>query len=35
MKAYKLGDETTVAMFDGVEFVDVIGTSKVKVSKVL
>ena len=27
---YKLGDEITVALFDGVEFVDVIGTSKGK-----
>ena len=29
-ESYKLGDEITVAMFDGVEFVDVIGTSKGK-----
>ena len=27
-ESYKLGDEITVAMFDGVEFVDVIGTSE-------
>ncbi len=27
---YKLGDEITVALFDGAEFVDVIGTSKGK-----
>ncbi len=29
-ESYKLGDEITVALFEGVEFVDVIGTSKGK-----
>ncbi len=28
--SYKLGDELTVALFDGAEFVDIIGTSKGK-----
>jgi len=29
-EGYKLGDELTVALFEGVEFVDIIGTSKGK-----